>query len=64
MSNSKWTTDSYTTGWMGHDLIKVHLIKDGILWDTVYYVPCIARSYGNIGSARKAISMFIKRGGC
>lgn len=64
MSNSKWTTDTYNMGWMSQDLIKVQLIKDGILWDTQYYVPCLARTYGNVGSARKAISMFNKRGGC
>jgi hypothetical protein len=51
-------------GWMGQDLIKVQLIKDGIIWDTQYYVPCLARTYGNVSSARKAISMFNKRRGC
>lgn len=49
---------------MGQELIKVHLIKNGYIWDTHFYVPCMGRMYFNIGSARKAISMFNKRRGC
>lgn len=63
MCSNKWTTDLSNTGWMGQDLLKVYIVKDGIVWDTLYYVPCIGRTYNNCGSARKAISMFNKHRG-
>lgn len=63
ISNCSWSADTSNIGWMGQDLIKVFVVKDGIIWDTIYYVPCLGRTYDNCGSARKAISMFNKQGG-
>lgn len=63
ITNCSWSADVSNLGWMGQDLIKVFIVKDGIIWDTLYYVPCLGRTYDNCGSARKAISMFNKRGG-
>ena len=64
MSNSKWTSDTIHSGWMGQDIIIIHVIKDNVFFDTLFYVPCLARTYINISSARKAISMFNTREGC
>lgn len=63
MENSKWTTDTILSRWLGQDIIIIHIMKDDVFFDTLFYVPCLARSYSNVGSARKAISMFNKRGG-
>lgn len=60
--NCVWSSEITHSGWMGQDLLHVLLVKDGIVWDTQFYVPCLGRMYVNIGSARKAISMFNKRG--
>lgn len=62
ISNCSWSADAENYVWMGQDLIKVFVVKDGIVWDTLYYVPCLGRTYDKIGSARKAISMFNKQG--
>ena len=59
-----WSTDLLVSGWMGKVIIKVNFLRDHVIWDTSYYVPCLSRTYTNLGSARKAISMFLKRGVC
>lgn len=62
LSNCTWSSDISVSGWMGQELIKIYIVKDGNIWDTHFYVPCMGRMYFNLGSARKAISMFNKRG--
>lgn len=62
ISICNWSSEIVHSGWMGQDLLHVYLLKDGIVWDTHFYVPCMGRMYLTIGSARKAISMFNKRG--
>ena len=49
---------------MGKVIIKVNFLRDRVIWGSFYYVPCLGRVYDNCGSARKAVSMYLKRGGC
>ena len=63
MSNSKWSADTILSVWMGQDIIIIHVKKKDVFFDTLFYVPCLGRTYINVGSARKAISMFNKSGG-
>ena len=59
-----WSTDLTISGWMGKVIIKVNFLRDRVIWGSFYYVPCLGRVYDNCGSARKAVSMYLKRGGC
>lgn len=64
MENNKWSAETTISGWMNQEIIKVYMIKNGSIWDTHFYVPCMGKMYFNLGSARKSIAMFNKRRGC
>lgn len=60
MENSKWTTDNFVSEWMNQVIIVIHVRNNDVIFDTLFYVPCVERTYNNVVSARKAIAMFNK----
>lgn len=63
MADKDWTTEHYIDGWMSVPFFRITLVCNGIPWHTTYFVPDLNKSYCNLGSVRKAIAMFRKRGG-